>query len=139
MSPLPSSDSAPDWSRMVRESILADLEGDAGRDVGLDQAGDHVHRRALGGQDQVDAGGARLLRQARDQLFDLLADDHHHVGEFVDEDDDERQRLQRPRRLAQLRVRLEQRVHQRLAGVVASFTFLLKPARLRTPTALISL
>jgi hypothetical protein len=67
---------------MVRAVDLArHLEGDAGRDVGLDQAGDHVHRRPLRGQDQVDAGGARLLRQARDQLLDLLADDHHHVGE----------------------------------------------------------
>ncbi|MCW0460576.1 hypothetical protein NB717_001644 [Xanthomonas sacchari] len=102
----------------ARVDLGADLEGDAGRDIGLDQAGDHVHRRALGGQDQVDAGGAGLLRQARDQLFDLLADDHHHVGEFVDEDDDERQRVQRPRRLGQVRVGLEQRVHQRLPGVL---------------------
>ena len=42
----------------------------------------------------MDAGRARLLREPRDQLFDLLADDHHHVGEFVDDDDDERQRLE---------------------------------------------
>jgi len=37
-------------------------------------------------EDQVDARGARLLRQPRDQLLDLLADDHHQVGEFVDDD-----------------------------------------------------
>jgi hypothetical protein len=39
----------------------------------------------------VDAGSAGLLRQPRDQLFDLLADDHHHVGQLVDDDDDLRQ------------------------------------------------
>ena len=83
---------------MVRESILRrDLEGDARRDVGLDQAGDHVDRRALRGQDQVDAGGARLLRQARDQLLDLLADHHHQVGELVDDHHDQRQGLERLR------------------------------------------
>ena len=31
--------------------------------VRLDEAGDHVDRRALRGEDQVDAGGARLLRE----------------------------------------------------------------------------
>jgi hypothetical protein len=49
----------------------------------------------LRGQDQVDAGGARLLRQPGDQLLDLLADHHHQVGELVDHDDDVRQALQR--------------------------------------------
>ncbi len=71
------------------------LECDAGRHVGLDQAGDDVHRRALRGQDQVDARRPRLLRQPGDQLLDLFTDDHHHVREFVDDDDDERQRRQR--------------------------------------------
>jgi phage head maturation protease len=43
----------------------------------------------------VDAGGARLLRQARDQLLDLLAHHHHQVGQLVDHDDHVRQPLQR--------------------------------------------
>ncbi len=65
------------------------------------------------------AGRARLLREARDQFLDLLADDHHHVGEFVDDDDDVRQRLQRLRGQVRLRgIRTEQRIEQRLAGVV---------------------
>ena len=69
---------------MVRLSILrGHLEGDAGGEVGLDGAGDHVHRRALGGGDQMDAGGARHLRQALHRAFDLLAGDHHQVGDFV--------------------------------------------------------
>ena len=74
---------------MVRESIFArHLEGDARRNVRLDEAGDHVDRRTLRGEDQVDAGRARLLREARDQLLDLLAGDHHQVGELVDHDHD---------------------------------------------------
>jgi hypothetical protein len=80
---------------MVRLSILLLTWKHAGRDVGLDQAGDHVHRRPLGGQDQVDAGRARLLGQAGDQLLDLLADHHHQVGQLVDDDDDVGQPLQR--------------------------------------------
>ena len=130
MSPWPSSASAPLWSRIVRESILLrHLERDAGRDIRLDQAGDHVHRRALGGQDQVHAGGARLLRQAGDQLLHLLADDHHHVGEFVDDDDDVRQRLQRfGGQVRHLRVRPEQRIEQRLAGVLGVAHLLVEAA-----------
>ena len=62
-------------------------EGDAGREVGLDGAGDHVHRGALGGHDQVDAGGARHLGQALDGALDVLAGDHHQVGHFVDHHD----------------------------------------------------
>jgi hypothetical protein len=46
--------------------LRRDLEGDAGREVGLDRAGDDVDRRALRRHDQVDAGGARHLRQALD-------------------------------------------------------------------------
>ena len=93
---MPSSASAPIWSRMVRESILLETwKREAGRDVGLDQAGDDVDARPLRREDQVDARRARLLREPRDQLLDLLADDHHQVGELVDHDDDERQALER--------------------------------------------
>ena len=95
MSPLPRSCSAPLPSRIVRESIFdAHAERDARRQVRLDQAGDDVHRRPLRREDQVDADGARHLREARDRLFDLVARHHHQVGELVDDDDDEGQRLQ---------------------------------------------
>jgi hypothetical protein len=83
--------------------LAGDLEGDARGDVGLDQAGDHVHAGALRGQDQVDAGGARLLRQPGDQLLDLLAHHHHQVGEFVDHHHDVRQAVQRLRLLRRQR------------------------------------
>jgi hypothetical protein len=43
---------------------------------------------------QMDPAGARLLRQARDQLLDLLARDHHEVGELVDHHHQQRQRLE---------------------------------------------
>ena len=60
-----------------------DLERDAGREVRLDGAGDHVHRRTLRRQDDVNAGGARHLRQALDGALDVLAGDHHQVGHLV--------------------------------------------------------
>ena len=65
------------------------LEADAGGEVGLDGAGDHVNRRALRGGDQVNTRRARHLRQALDGAFDLLARDHHQVGHFIDHHHDE--------------------------------------------------
>ena len=95
MSPCPSSCSAPIWSRMVLEStreetwnairagILALI-----RPVMTSTEGRWV------ASDQVDTGRPRLLRQACDQFLDLLADDHHHVGELVDHHDDVREWLE---------------------------------------------
>ncbi len=71
-----------------------DLKRDAGRKVGLDGAGDDVDRRPLRGQNHMQAGGARHLRQALHRAFDILAGDHHQVGHFVDDDDDVGQRLE---------------------------------------------
>ncbi len=68
-----------------------DLERDAGRQVGLDQAGDDIDRRFLRGEDQVDTDRPALLCQANDMLFHLFAGGHHQVGDFVRHDDDERQ------------------------------------------------
>src|SRR5438067_8214103 len=45
------------------------------------------------------AGGARLLREPRDQFLDLLARHHHEVRELVNDDDDQRQRRERLGRL----------------------------------------
>ena len=73
--------------------LRGDLEGDARGKVGLDDAGDDVHRRALGGDDEVDAGGAGELGEARDGGFDFRGRDHHEVGEFVDDRDDVGQAL----------------------------------------------
>ncbi len=76
-----------------RVDLRRHAERDARRQVGLDQAGDDVDRRPLRRQNQVDADGARHLREPRDRLFDLVARHHHQVGELVDHDDDEGQRL----------------------------------------------
>ena len=89
MSPLPSSFSAPccveDGARV---DLRRHLERDARREVRLDQAGDDVDRRPLRREDQVDADRARLLREARDRVLDVLRRHHHQVGELVDDDDD---------------------------------------------------
>ena len=58
-------------------------ERHAGGHVGLDQAGDDVDGRALGGQHQVDAGGTGQLGDADDRVFDVARGHHHEVGEFV--------------------------------------------------------
>ena len=43
------------------------MEGDARREIGFDQAGEDIHARPLGGDDEVHADGARQLRQAHDR------------------------------------------------------------------------
>ena len=59
MSPLPSSLSrALLVEHHAAVGAARHLEADAGRQVRLDEAGDHVHRRLLRRQDQVNAGGA---------------------------------------------------------------------------------
>ena len=77
----------------ARVDLLRDAEGDARREVRLDHAGDDVDARTLRREDHVHAGGARLLREARDADLDVLALLHHQVGELVDDDDDERELL----------------------------------------------
>ncbi len=52
-----------------RVDLARHLERHARRDVGLDQTGDHIHRRTLGGEDQVDTGGTGLLGDTCDQFF----------------------------------------------------------------------
>ena len=81
----------------ARVHLGGQAEADARRHVGLDQAGDDVDRGPLRGQHQVDADGARHLRQPRDRLFHVGAVEHHQVGQLVDDDDDVGQRLLRPR------------------------------------------
>src|ERR1019366_7613793 len=94
----------------ARIDLARDLEREPRRDVGLDEAGDHVDAGPLRRQDQMHAGGARLLRQSRDQLLDLLADDHHEIGKLVDDDDDIGQALERLRRIRREAERIRQRL-----------------------------
>ena len=94
MSPRPSSASAPLVSRMVRESTLV-----ARRKlmrVGTLALMRPVMTSTLGrcvARIEMNADGARHLRETRDGLFDVGAVEHHEVGELVDDDDDVRQRL----------------------------------------------
>ena len=41
-----------------------------------------------GGDDHVDPGGARLLRQTRDRALDVGGRGLHQIGQFVDDDHD---------------------------------------------------
>ena len=74
----------------ARIDLGRDAIRNAGREVRFDQSGDDIDRRALGRQHQMNADGARHLRQTRDRIFDFMAGSHHQVGEFVDDDHDER-------------------------------------------------
>ena len=92
MSPEPSRLSAPFESRITRESVCEETakairEGT----FALIMPGDHVHRRPLGREHEVDADGARLLGEADDRVLDVLGADHHQVGELVDHDEQVRE------------------------------------------------
>ena len=63
-------------------------EGDAGGEVGLDEAGDDIHGRALGGEDEVHADGTGHLGEAGDGFLDVVGIHDHEVGELVYDDDD---------------------------------------------------
>ena len=68
--------------------VAGRLEGDPAGDVGLDQAGDDVHRRPLGRDDQVDARRPGQLGQPADVFLHILLADHHQVRQLVDDDHD---------------------------------------------------
>ena len=59
-------------------------ECQARRDIRLNQAGNHIDRRTLGGEYQMHAGGASQLGDALDRAFDIVLRDHHEVCHLVD-------------------------------------------------------
>ena len=67
------------------------LKADAGREVGLDGAGNDVHRGSLGGEYEVDSGGAGKLGDAGDSSLDIVFGNHHEISQFIDDADDVRQ------------------------------------------------
>ena len=67
---------------------------------------------------QVDTRRTRFLRQASDQLFDLLANRHDQIGEFVDHHYDVRLFLQYRRRDVHAVGRLPERI--RIGRPIAS-------------------
>ena len=75
-----------------------DREGEPGGDVRLDDPGDDVDRRSLGGDDEVDPDRPRHLGDPADRLLDVAGGHHHEVVQLVDDDEDVRQPAQvRPR------------------------------------------
>src|ERR1035437_3840065 len=81
----------------ARVHLGRDLERDAGGDVRLDDAGDDIHARPLGGDDAMDPRGACHLGDARDGHLDVgrryehqvgqLVNDHHDIAELLRDDD----------------------------------------------------
>ena len=65
-----------------------DLERDPARDVRLDHAGDDVGSRRLRGDDEVNPGGARHLRDPGDRALHVSRRGLHQIRQFVDNDDD---------------------------------------------------
>jgi hypothetical protein len=64
------------------------LEGDAGGNVRLDDASDHIRARRLCGDNEVNAGRTRHLRDAGDGDFDVRRRGLHQIGQLIDDDDD---------------------------------------------------
>ena len=64
---------------------------DSRRHVCLDQSGDDVDGRTLGGNDQMDTCCTRQLRQTADGILDFTRGNHHEVSQLVDDDHDLRQ------------------------------------------------
>ena len=89
MSPMPSRHSAPSVSRMVRESKrVRTLKAMRQGKLALMTPVTMSTLGPLGGEDEVDAHGARHLRQVADRVLDLGGAGHHEVGQLVDDDDD---------------------------------------------------
>ncbi len=71
----------------ARVQRIVDRECYAVVDVGADKTSHDVCRGSLRGHDQVDTGGAAQLCDAHDGGLNVLAGDHHKVGQLVDYDD----------------------------------------------------
>ena len=56
--------------------------------IGLDEACNHINRRALGGHNKVHARRARLLGNAADIVLYLFARHHHQICQLVNDNDD---------------------------------------------------
>ena len=61
-------------------------EGDAGGNVGLHQARNHIGGGPLGGDDQVHTGSTAHLGNAADGILHLLGGNQHQVRQLVDDD-----------------------------------------------------
>ena len=64
-----------------------DGKGNPRGNIGLHQAGDHVGRGTLGGNDQVHPGGTAHLGHAADALLHFFGGHQHQVCQLVNDDD----------------------------------------------------
>ena len=62
------------------------MEGNAGRQVGLDDARDNIDRRTLRCHNQVNPRRPSLLRQTLDQKFNFFTCCHHQVRQLINDD-----------------------------------------------------
>ena len=69
------------------------MEGNTRWEIGFDRACNHIHRRALCRHDQMNAARPRHLCKALNASFDLFACNHHQIGHFVHDHDNERHDL----------------------------------------------
>ena len=65
-------------------------KGNAGGDIGLDDAGDNIHGGPLRCQNQMNTGRTRLLRQAQNCVLHIHLSHHHQIRKLVYYDDNAR-------------------------------------------------
>ena len=68
--------------------FASDLEGDTGREIGLNQSRNHIHCRLLSCQNEVDTNGTGFLSQTDNMCFHIFAARHHQIRHFVGDDHD---------------------------------------------------
>ena len=71
------------------------MKGDAGRDVGFNDAGDDGGARGLRGDDQVNASSAGFGGEKGDRVFDFSRGDLHKIGELIDDYDNVRKAIRK--------------------------------------------
>ena len=64
------------------------LEAEPRGEIGLDNPREHVHRRPLGGQNQVNPRGPRHLGQAGQGDLHVAGSNHHEIGQLIDNNHD---------------------------------------------------
>ena len=62
-------------------------EGNSGGNIGLHQAGNHIGRGPLGGDNQVHTGSTAHLGNAADGILHLFGSHQHQICQLIDDDD----------------------------------------------------
>ena len=83
----------------ARIDLARYLKRHPGRNIRFNQARNHIHRRALGCQNQMQTRRPGFLRNPRNQFFHLFTHHHHQIRQFIDDDHNRGQFFQRFRRI----------------------------------------